>query len=337
MWRRVIDIWDTIRHWGPVAFVLTVFERFGRDNGALLSAGLAFFMMLAFVPMLLTGIAALGFYFHLTHSSHNAIDDIRNLLTSQVLPGAAGDEVGHLMDRVDVTGKVKQITENRGVSGIVGIGGLMWASIQIYLNGAVAMNAAWQAPEKRNWLKLRLLAFALFLVTGVFLVLSIVSTAYGTWLAHSSLGKLVPNWAHWVEFGTEFAAVLGASVMFTLIYKFLPSAPVTWRAAFVGGTSAGLLWEIAKKGLAVYLLHPNVTLYGNLANLIIFILWVYYSMSIFVLGGEVSAVYAVEIEDKRRTHLKRSAPVEASRASTPSDKGDGAVNSKSRRRKVPMA
>ena len=288
-----------------------VIERFGRDNGALLSAGLAFFMVLAFVPMLLTGIAALGFYFHLTHNTHNAVDEIRNLLTSQVLPGAAGREVQHLMDRVDVAGKVKQITANRGISGVIGIGGLMWASIQIYLSGAVAMNAAWQIPEKRNWLKLRLVAFGLFIVTGVFLVLSIASTAYGTWLSHSPLGKLVPNWALFVEFGTEVAAAVGASVMFALIYKFLPSARVTWRAAFVGGTSAGLLWEVAKKGLAVYLLHPNVSLYGNLANLIIFILWVYYSMSIFVMGGEVSAVYAVEIEAKRRTQLKRTAQVDA--------------------------
>ena len=336
MWRRVNDIWDKIRHWGPVAFVLTVFERFGRDNGALLSAGLAFFMVLAFVPMLLTGIAALGFYFHLTHSTHNAIDDIRNLLTSQVLPGAAGREVQHLMDRVDVIGKVKQITANRGISGIVGICGLMWASIQIYLSGAVAMNAAWQVPETRNWLKLRLVAFGLFIVTGIFLVLSIVSTAYGTILAHSGLAHYVPGWGILVEVLTEILAVVGSSVMFAVTYRYLPSAAVSWRAAFVGGVTAAVLWEVAKKGLAVYLLHPNVSMYGNLANLIIFILWVYYSMTIFVMGAEVSAVYSVEIEARHRTRLKRTASLEAARPAGSSEKGDGTATGRSRRRKAPI-
>ena len=331
MLKRAKDLWHTVTHFAPVVFVTTVLTRFGCDNGPLLAAGLAFFLILAFVPMLLTGIAALGFYFHITHSTHNAIDDIRNLLTSQVLPGAAGREVQHLMDRVDVAGKVKQITANRGISGFVGLGGLMWASIQIYLSGAVAMNAAWQVEETRNWLRLRLVAAGLFLITGVFLVLSIVSTAYGTILAHSALAHYVPGWGILVEVLTEILAVVGSGVMFAVTYKYLPAADVTWRSATVGGATAAVLWEVAKKGLAVYLLHPNVSMYGNLANLIIFILWTYYSMSIFVMGGEVSAVYSVEIESKRSTRLKRTAPVEAA---MPGERVT--PTSKPKRRKVPL-
>ena len=337
MLARIRDVWYRFSHIPIVQFVRAVFDRFGRDNGALLAAGLAFFMVLAFVPMLLTGIAALGFYFQLTHSTHNAINDIRSLLTSQVLPGAAGREVQHLMDRVDVPGKIRQITATRGISGIVGIAGLVWASIQIYLNGAVAMNAAWQVSENRNWIRLRLVAFGLFLITGVFLVLSIVSTAYGTWLAHMSIARFIPGWGIMVEIITEILAIMGGAVMYALTYKFLPAAPVSWRAAFIGGTTSAVLWEIAKKGLAVYLLHPNVSMYGNLANLIIFIIWVYYSMTIFVMGAEVSAVYAVEVEAAHRTRLKRTAHLEPSRAADRGNKGDRPAEAgKGRRRKVPL-
>lgn len=306
-----------LRHFW-LQFAVTVFQRYGQDNGAMLSAGLAFYMMIAFVPMLLTGIGALGFYFQITHNSGNAVDDIRNLLTTQILPGAAGQEVQHLMDRIDVPGKIKQITDTRGMSGLIGVLGMIWASIQIYLNGMVAMNAAFQATENRNWARLRLLAFGLFLVTGVFLVLSIVSTAYGTLLANSALGKVVPYWAVMVETGAEIAAIVGASVMFALTYRYLPAMRVSWRSAFAGGITSGVLWEVAKKGLAVYLLHPNFTIYGNLANLIIFLIWVYYSMTIFVLGGEVSAAYAVEVEGRHRTAMARTRDVEpASEATAP--------------------
>lgn len=301
------DLWRRLQHNPFVHFVVMAFGRFNRDNVPLLSAGLAFFLIIAFVPMLLTGIAALGFYFHLTHNSHDAIVEIKNLLTSQILPGAAGHEVQDLVQRADIAGKVQHITATRGISGIVGILGLIWASIQIYLNGAVAMNAAWESKETRNWLVLRLIALGLFLVAGIFLVLSIISTAYGTWLSHSSMARYVPGWAIMVEVGTEIAAVIGACIMYAVTFKYLPAAHVSWRSAFVGGVTSAVLWEIAKKGLAVYLLHPNVSMYGNLANLIIFILWVYYSMMIFLFGAEVSATYAVEVEAKRRAALKRTA------------------------------
>ena len=82
--------------------------------------------------------------------------------------------------------------------------------------------------------------------------------------------------------------------MYAATYKFLPSGNVTWRSALVGGAAAAVSWEIAKKGLAVYLLHPNTSMYGNLANLMIFVLWVYYSMMILLIGCEVSAQYARE-------------------------------------------
>jgi membrane protein len=301
------ETWRRMQHITFIRFVTSVFTRFGKDNGALLAAGLAFFLVIAFVPMLLTGIAVLGYYFHLTHNTHNAVDEIKTLLMTQILPGAAGREVQHLMLRADVAGKVQHITATRGISGLIGILGLIWASIQIYLNGAVAMNAAWEVSEKRNWFMLRLIAFGLFLVAGVFLVLSIASTAYGTWLSHSSVAHYVPGWAIMVEIGTELAAVAGAAVMYAVTYKYLPAAPVSWRSAFVGGITSAILWEIAKKGLAVYLLHPNVSLYGNLANLIIFILWVYYSMTIFLLGTEVSVVYTHEVEERRRALLRRTA------------------------------
>jgi len=307
----VRNSWRRLRHVFIVKFALTVFERFGRDNGALLAAGLAFFLVLAFVPMLLTGVAAVGFYFHLTHRTGDAVAQIRDLLTTQILPGAAGNEVQHLMERANVPDKIKQITAARGIAGVVGMLGLVWTSIQIYLNGAVAMNAAWQVTETRSWIRLRLVALGLFLVTGVFLVLSLASTAYGTWLTHSSAFGSLPGIDVVVEILTEAAAVVGAAVMFGLTYKYLPAAKVTWKAAFVGGVTAACLWEIAKKGLAVYLLHPNVSLYGNLANLMIFIAWVYYSMTILLMGAHVSGVYKTEVEGRRRSKMIAATPLDA--------------------------
>jgi membrane protein len=289
---------DRIKRVTVVRFVLDVFNRFGRDNGGLLAAGLAFFLILAFVPMLLIGIWVLGAFF--IQKPHDAMAQIQDLLSTQILPGAAGREVKDLIERANIRDTIAKIEATHGVSGLIGVLGLVWTSMQIYISAASAMNAAWDTTEKRNWLKQRLVALGLLVGTGVLLVLSLAATAYGSYLSrHVNVPFLV-------TILTEIGAVAVSTVMYTVTYKYLPSARVSWKAAFAGGLIAAVGWEIAKKGLAVYLLHPNTSLYGNLANLIIFILWVYYSMMIFLLGAEASAVYAFTIEAASVAKLKRS-------------------------------
>ncbi|MGO8670109.1 MAG: YihY/virulence factor BrkB family protein [Capsulimonadaceae bacterium] len=280
-------------------FISLVVNHFGRDNMGLLAAGLAFFTGVAFVPLLLIGIAGLGYYFHLLHHTDNAVAVIKQLLMTQIMPGAAGQEVQHLMRLVDIPGKVARITETRGMSGLVGTVGLIWVSIQVYANAAVAMNVAWKVREQRNWLQIRLISLGLLFVGGLFMIVSLVSTAYGVWLDHSPAARYMPQWSMWVNIGSEAAAMLGSAAMYSVIYRYLPSAPVTWRSAIVGGAFSAIAWEIAKKGLAVYLLHPNTSLYGNMANLILFVLWIYYSMLILLMGAEVCVVYHREVEIRR--------------------------------------
>jgi membrane protein len=89
----------------------------------------------------------------------------------------------------------------------------------------------------------------------------------------------------------EVVAVLVNAVFYVLIYRYLPNARVSWNAAMLGGLTASVFFEIAKKGLSSFVLRPNQSVYGDLANLILFVLWIYYSMIIMLLGAEVSAAF----------------------------------------------
>ena len=283
-------------------FILDVTTRFGADNGAMMAAGLSFFMVLAFIPILLVGIAALGYYFQIVHSKGDAMATVQHFLMTQVMPGAAGTEVQHLMAKANVGATIKTITDKRGISGVVGVVGLVWSAIQIYISASTAMNAAWETREKRGWVKLHLIALGLLVCTGVFLVLSLTATAVGTALSHRIS---LPGTAILITIGSEIGAVLLGSIMYTITYKFLPSTEITWKAAICGGVFAAVAWEVAKKGLAVWLTKPNHNLYGNLADLFVFVLWVYYSMMILLYGAEVSAVYSKTFEGHRANALKR--------------------------------
>jgi len=299
-----------------IRFTMDVFARFGKDNGGLLAAGLAFFLVLAFVPLLLVGLWGISLFY--ARNPDGALQKIETLLSSQILPGAAGTEVTHLMWRAGIAmdeqglhagPTLLRILRGQGVAGFVGLAGIVWAAIQIFINGSTAMNAAWQTIEKRGWLQLRGVALGLLLGTGILLVLSLYATGLSTSFSKGDFAHVVPFEGAVISGLYELGAAIVSGLMYAVIYKFLPSpsANVSWRAALVGGFVAAVAFEIAKKGLSVLLTKPNKTLYSSLSDLIAFILWIYYSMMILLLGAEVSAEYASEMERAKATHLKRAA------------------------------
>jgi len=272
-----------------IRFILSVYGNYNDHNGPLLAAGLAFFLLLALVPLLLLAIGGLGYYLSETGSTGNAAQTVQYWLSGHVLPGVSNRVADALIARVDVPGKMAKITHFRGLSGIVGIVGLVWAAMQIFVTGSVAMNAAWAVRETRNWFRLRLVALWLLIGTGALMGLSIGATTAGTlW------ERYVPSIA--VTVGTELAALVPAFVMYALIYRTLPSAKVSVRAATFGALIASVLWEVAKKGLAVYLVHPNPSVYGGLVSIFALLLWLYYSMMILLIGAEASAAFAARFE-----------------------------------------
>src|SRR6187402_3066825 len=101
--KRVRDLIWRVKRMFIVKFVMAVLERFGRDNVGLIAAGLAFFTVLTLVPLLLTAIAGIGYWLDLTHrTSMDAVAIIQKYLSDNVLPGKAGAEVTHLMERANV-------------------------------------------------------------------------------------------------------------------------------------------------------------------------------------------------------------------------------------------
>lgn len=295
-------------------FSLDVFERFAQNNGYLLAAGLGFFLVLALIPLLLVGLWGLGLIY--AHKPDEAVTQIQTLLATRILPGAANTEVVHFMQQANISDghghagpTLLNIINGHGVAGLVGFLGVVWAAIQIFVNGSTAMNAAWEAKETRNWFVLRGVALGLLVGGGLLLVLSLAVTALSTAISASAFAHLIPFEGAIEAGAVELGAVVVSGLMYAVIYKFLPSpaAHVSWKSALVGGAAAAVAFEIAKKGLSVLLLKPRASLYGDLGNLIAFVLWIYYSMMILLLGAEVSAVYAGEVERKDVTRMRRAA------------------------------
>jgi membrane protein len=267
-------------------------RRFGKDQSPVYAAALSFFSILSIVPLLVVALAALAFLFH---SPAQAMAHLQKLI-AQILPGDyAGSAAQRIINDANIQRSVEELIRTRGIAGLIGLLSLVWAAMQIFVNAVPAMNAAFEVQETRSWLRLRLVAFGLLLGAGALFLLSLLPSSGPDFISHLHIPWLhLPQPVPWpIDALFWLAALAINSMMFALIYRFLPNAPTSWRQAFVGGLVAGLLWELAKRGFSAYLANFNSynKVYGALGGLIVLLLWIYYTSMITLLGAEAASLY----------------------------------------------
>ena len=83
------------------------------------------------------------------------------------------------------------------------------------------------------------------------------------------------------------------TVLFALIYRFLPDARLEWRDVWTGGFLTAVLFTVGKQLIGLYLGRSGTaSTYGVAGSVIVLLLWVYYTAQIILLGAELTRVYA---------------------------------------------
>src|SRR4030095_1432685 len=132
----------------------------------------------------------------------------------------------------------------------------------------------------------RYISFAMVLGIGFLLLVSLVVSAVVTGLTQW-MGTLFGGTeflAHGLDLGVSFIFI---TVLFAMIYKFLPDVQIQWGDVWIGAVLKSLLFTIGKFLIGLYLGSAGVaSTYGAAGSLITVLLWVYYSSLIFLLGAE---------------------------------------------------
>ena len=128
----------------------------------------------------------------------------------------------------------------KGWAGLIGLAVLLFAAAGFVGSLQDALDKIWDAPPRPGglWLFVRskLFSFSLVLAAAFMLLVSLVLSALITALAGGVTNTLgLPDWLVAAIIGT--ANFLISVVIFIVIFKFVPSVPVTWRAAAAGGLS----------------------------------------------------------------------------------------------------
>lgn len=265
------------RGWKDVLW--RVYGQVTEDRVTLIAAGAAFYLMLAIFPALGAFVSIYGFVADPT-SIAGQIEFLQGVLPSGgldliygQLESLAGQDPGALSLGLVITLAVSLWSANNGVKTLF-----------------EALNIAYEEEEKRSFIRLNLIALAFTL--GFMVAMIVLITAIGVVpaiLAFVNLGMMTQTL---ISVG-RWVFVLGLMVIgISLLYRFGPSrAPAKWRWITWGSTFATMVWLVASIGFSYYLQNfadYNAT-YGSLGAAIGFMLWIWLSAVILIVGAELNA------------------------------------------------
>lgn len=262
------------------------FKAWQNDKVPLWAAALAYYTAFSLAPLLVIAIAIAGAVFGEEAARGEVVGQIQGLV------GKQGAEAIQAM---------LQNTQQPGSGGVVatvvGIAALLLGASGVFGQLQDAMNAIWGVQPKpgrgvRFMLQNRFMSFAMVLVIGFLLLVSLVLSA-GLAALSAFLGHLFPDFTilgQVLNFVISFSVII---VLFALIYKVIPDVKVPWRFLWTGAIFTALLFNIGKFLIGLYLGSGSVSsTYSAAASLGIILLWVYYSAQILLIGAEFTKVYA---------------------------------------------
>jgi membrane protein len=256
-------------------FGLAVFWRFYEERGLQTAGSLTYTTLLSLVPLFTVALAV--------STAFPVFDDtvgaLQQFVLENFLPDARGIDT--------IADQITAFTQNAGRLTAIGLGFFFVTAVMLMMTIDVSLNRLFRVQRSRPQVQQVLMYWAV-LTLGPVLIggsLSMTSFAVG-----ASLG--------WLQLGFAADVVLGVlpfvftCAALTLLYGIVPYRAVKPRDALIGGVVAGIAFELAKRGFAIYLARfPTYTLiYGAFATIPIFLVWLYLSWAVVLAGATLTAM-----------------------------------------------
>jgi membrane protein len=190
-----------------------------------------------------------------------------------------------------VTGNLTQFADKaKGLSAVGAVALLLTSAAMMSMIERV-FNQIWKVRRKRPIVQRVTIYWALMTLGPLLFGLSITATTQ-LFLATSSLTTVSPLAS--AIFYTMVSVLLTAGA-YTLLYMLVPNKTVDWRDAMWGGMIAAIAFEIAKRVFAMFVRQfpTYAAIYGALAALPLFLLWIYLSWMITLVGAVITAALPV--------------------------------------------
>jgi membrane protein len=254
------------------------------DEALSRGAAIAFYTVTSIAPVLLIVIAIAGLVF--------GRDAAQNARTAQC-SGLMGRQTAEVLQSAvaSAAGKSSSI-----IATIIGVVTLVATASGVFGEMQAALNSIWKTKPQETTvsrlIRARVISLGLVAALGFLLIVSLVIsaglTAFGNYLdAVLPMGRLFLPALNFV------VSLVLFGVLFAAIYKVLPDRSLQWNDVVIGALTTSLLFNIGKSLIGWYIGSSAIaSSYGAAGGLIVLLLWVYYSVQIFLLGAEFTKIYA---------------------------------------------
>jgi len=270
-----------------VAWELTTatFNDWIDDNVPRLGAALAYYTLFSLAPMLVVAIGVAGLVFGQEAARGELFGQLQSLI------GAEGAKL--------VESLLQSVSKpSHGIlATILGLATFALGATTAFVELQSALNTVWEVQPKpgrgvKGLLRDRVLSFGMLLGIGFLLLVSLgVSAALSAF--STFMGDRVPGFYYLAQILNLVLSLSVQTVLFAMMYKFLPDVKLQWRDVWVGAFVTSVLFTLGKFLLGFYLGSSSVTSgYGAAGSVAVLLLWVYYSTQILLLGAEFTQIYA---------------------------------------------
>lgn len=272
-----------------VSLARETYGEFVRHQSPWLAASIAYFTTFAIGPLIVVVVAIAG----AALGSHRAVlAEVYGYVSANAGPQAAR-----------LVGSVVAATLSERRAGLMqAISWTIFVASAFGLCGSLqtALNTVWDvAPAKRTLLetlKARAIPFAMMLGIALALLLS-VAIAGAIAAAHRALAHAFPAFSFAASVVDVAASYVLAAVLFALLYEFVPECRISWRHVWPGAFVSAFLFVAGQFVLARYLGRvAPASAFGAFGGLAAFLVWIYYSSQIVLIGAEFTRVYARHAE-----------------------------------------
>ncbi|MGM0415816.1 MAG: YihY/virulence factor BrkB family protein [Thermodesulfobacteriota bacterium] len=261
---------------GAVRALLLTLVLFKRERCMEKAAALTYSSLLALVPLL-----AIMFALLKGLGVHNTMEP----MLLKYLASGSDEVVSNVLGYINNT--------NVGSLGAVGLITLLLTVLFLLSNVEKVFNSLWQVRESRSWFRrfadyFSVITFGpLFLLAAISMSSSLRSQTLVQWILEQPwLGEMMIKALEITPFVVIWAA-------FMFLYLFMPNTKVHFSAAAVGGVTAGTLWLISQWGYVSFQIGVGKynAIYGTMAALPVFMIWMYIGWIIALAGGSLSRAW----------------------------------------------
>jgi membrane protein len=269
------------------------------DNASTTGAALAFYCAFSLAPLLVILVTLTGWFVGATA----AFDEIHGQLSSLFGPSTA---------RILVEA-AKASQQSQGlIATVVSVVTLLIGATSVLAALESALQQIWKSAPRASsglggWLRTRFLSLGFILALGFLLLVSLtMSTVLSNLRQHLIKDRAALVGA--VGLLDFLVSLFLVSLLFALIYRYMPARRLPWKVVMTGGLLTALLFDVGRWVISLYLAHSTQpSAFGAAASFAALLLWLYYTAQIFLFGAEFTACLG-GVRDEEKKPARGSSP-----------------------------